>query len=93
VVGDLELFDGLQAGGVDAVDAAPGLRPVLRHRDPAVDAVEVDTARVVPVALAEEDVALQVPREIQNEQVTDPLAGRAAVTARARRLCASGACR
>ncbi len=93
MVGDLELFDGLQAGGVDAVDAAPGLRPVLRHRDPAVDAVEVDTARVVPVALAEEDVALQVPREIQNEQVTDPLAGRAAVTARARRLCASGACR
>jgi len=73
VVGHLELPADLECVGVEPVDDGARVRPVFRNGDPDAGAVVVDAAGVVPVALAEHDVLLQVAGMVDDEEVADAL--------------------
>lgn len=75
VVRDRELLLYIQRSGVHAVDDGAAVGPVLGNGNPDVGAVEVDAARVVHVALAENDVLLEVPALSMTNKCPIPLPG------------------
>lgn len=80
VVLHLQLLAHVQGVRVDLVADGAAVGAVLGNRDPDVGAVKVDAAGVVHVALTQNDVLLEVPVLVHDEQVPDALARRAVET-------------
>jgi hypothetical protein len=77
----LELLVDVEGLEIDAVDDGAAVGAVLGHGNPHRAPVGVDAAGVVHVALAQDDVPLQVSLAVQHEHVADAAAGGTVVTA------------